>query len=88
MISATAVGIHDPDEERKIRYEQYTSSDVTLPEHLLFQLQFCVPSKKACRIVGRYIIESLDENGYMTLTVEEMARGNRGSGGKVRGSAG
>lgn len=62
----------DPDEKEN-SYEQYTTSDITLPEHLMFQLQFA-SHKKGCRLVGRYIIESLDENGYMTLTVEEIAR--------------
>lgn len=62
----------DP-EEKENSYEQYTSSDVTLPEHLMFQLQFA-SHKRGCRNVGRYIIESLDENGYMTLTVEEIAK--------------
>lgn len=60
-------------EEKENTYEQYVSSDVTLPEHLMFQLQFA-SSKKGCRRVGRYIIESLDENGYMTSTVEEISR--------------
>ena len=62
----------DP-EEKENSYEQYTTSDVTLPEHLMFQLQFA-SHKKGCRSVGRYIIESLDENGYMTLTVDEISR--------------
>lgn len=62
----------DP-EEKENAYEQYTTADVTLPEHLMFQFQF-VTVKKGCRNVGRYIIESLDENGYMTLTVEEISR--------------
>lgn len=62
----------DPDEKENA-YEQYTTSDVTLPEHLMFQLQFA-SHKKGCRNVGRYIIESLDENGYMTLTIDEIAR--------------
>ena len=59
-------------EEKENTYEQYTSSDVTLPEHLMFQLQFA-EIDKSCRKVGKYIIESLDENGYMTLTVAEIA---------------
>ncbi len=62
----------DPDEKEN-SYEQYTTSDITLPEHLMFQLQFA-SHKKGCRLVGKYIIESLDENGYMTLTVEEIAK--------------
>lgn len=60
-------------EEKENNYEQYvSSSDVTLPEHLMFQLQFAAP-KKDCRRIGKYIIESLDENGYLTSTVEEIA---------------
>lgn len=59
-------------EEKENTYEQYVSSDVTLPEHLMFQLQFA-SSRKGCRRVGKYIIESLDENGYMTCTVPEIA---------------
>ena len=53
-------------------FEQYVSSDITLHEHLLFQFQFA-SAKRSCRNMGRYIIESLDENGYMTLSREEIA---------------
>ncbi|MDY4958995.1 MAG: RNA polymerase sigma-54 factor, partial [Lentihominibacter sp.] len=49
-------------------FERYAVNDVTLPEHLMFQYQLASMSK-GCRRVGRYIIESLDENGYMTSTV-------------------
>ena len=60
-------------DDKENNYEQYvSSSDVTLPEHLMFQLQFAAP-KKDCRKIGKYIIESLDENGYMTSSVEEIA---------------
>lgn len=54
-------------------YERYVTSDMTLPEHLLFQMQFALDTEEEQRI-GRYIIESLDENGYMTLTTEEIGR--------------
>lgn len=60
-------------ESEEYSYEQYTCAEVTLSEHLLFQLQFAEMSK-SCRTIGKYIIESLDDNGYMTLTVEEIAR--------------
>lgn len=63
-----------PSEDDKERnYERYVTSDVTLPEHLMFQLQFA-DLGKCGRRVGKYIIESLDENGYMTLTTEEIAK--------------
>lgn len=54
-------------------FERYAVNEVTLPEHLMFQYQLASMSK-GCRRVGRYIIESLDENGYMTSTVEEIAQ--------------
>ena len=59
-------------ESAEYSYEQYTSAEITLPEHLMLQLQ-CAPSKKNCKEIGKYIIESLDDNGYMTLTLEEIS---------------
>ncbi len=59
-------------EDKDYSYEQYVSAEITLPEHLMFQLQFA-SGNKTCRKIGRYIIESLDENGYMTLEDEEIA---------------
>ncbi len=53
-------------------YERHVSNDVTLTEHLMFQLQFaplCASRRKA----GRYIIESLDDNGYLTQSRGELA---------------
>ncbi len=60
------------DESKEMSYEQFVSNDITLSEHLLFQLQFSDGDKYVKR-VGRYIIESLNQNGYMTLSVEEIA---------------
>jgi len=60
-------------EKSDYTYEQFVSSEITLTEHLMFQLQFA-PIKRSCRNIGRYIIESLDENGYMTLSLEEIAK--------------
>ncbi|MBQ4596655.1 MAG: RNA polymerase factor sigma-54, partial [Firmicutes bacterium] len=71
-------------EDKENNYEQYvSSSDVTLPEHLMFQLQFAAP-KKECRKIGKYIIESLDENGYMTSSEEEIAAATGVTEEKVR----
>lgn len=53
-------------------FEQFVSSDVSLTEHLMFQLQF-VSMKKSCRLVAKYMIEALDDNGYLTQPVEELA---------------
>ena len=54
-------------------YERYVDNDMTLPEHLLFQLQFAARTEEE-RAIGEYIIESLDENGYMTLSTEEIGK--------------
>ena len=65
-------GEYTPDEDKNDPLERYVSSDVTLPEHLLFQMQCAELSSEEKRI-GDYIIESLDENGYLTSSAKEMA---------------
>lgn len=59
-------------DDKDYSFEQYVTTDITLPEHLMFQLQFASGSR-SCRNIGRYVIESLDENGYMTSSEEEIA---------------
>ncbi|MDR1571554.1 MAG: RNA polymerase factor sigma-54 [Clostridiales Family XIII bacterium] len=59
-------------ERSEYSYEQFVSSEVSLAEHLLFQLQFA-DLKRRCKQVGKYVIESLDQNGYMTQTEDEIA---------------
>lgn len=63
---------YDPN-QNDYSYEQVVSSDITLTEHLMFQLQF-VSMKRSCRQIAKYMIEALDENGYLTQQVEEMAK--------------
>ncbi len=60
-------------ENKDYTYENYVSSDITLTEHLMFQLQFATLPKR-CRLVGKYMIEGLDQNGYLTMSVEEVAK--------------
>ena len=54
-------------------FERYVDNDLTLPEHLLFQFQFAAVSEEKQRI-GEYIIEALDENGYLTSSVEGIGK--------------
>ncbi|MCQ2546589.1 MAG: RNA polymerase factor sigma-54 [Clostridia bacterium] len=68
--------------EKDSNFERTVVNEVTLPEHLMFQYQFAAMSK-GCRRVGKYIIESLDENGYMTSSVSEIARATGVSEAKV-----
>lgn len=53
-------------------FEQFVSADTTLTDHLLFQLQFTI-LKNRHKNIARFIIESLDRNGYLTMGVEEIA---------------
>ncbi|WP_129596195.1 RNA polymerase factor sigma-54 [Anaerophilus nitritogenes] len=59
-------------EKEDTSFEQFVSADITLTEHLLFQLQFAVLKEKY-KSIGRYIIESLDVNGYLNTSISEIA---------------
>ncbi|QEK11855.1 RNA polymerase factor sigma-54 [Crassaminicella thermophila] len=59
-------------DKEEVSFEQFVSSDITLTEHLLFQLQFAILKDKYKKI-GKYIIESLDVNGYLIVSISEIA---------------
>ena len=65
-------GIRDR-EQSDFSYEHFISSEVSLTDHLMMQLDF-VPMKPACKMIAKYLIESLDENGYLTSTVKEVCQ--------------
>lgn len=65
-------GEYRREEKQQYPYEQHAANDVTLVEHLMFQLQFA-PLCEAQRKIGKYIIESLDDNGYLTQSRSELA---------------
>ena len=65
-------GEYRREEKQQYPYEQHAANDVTLVEHLMFQLQFA-PLCEAQRKTGKYIIESLDDNGYLTQSRSELA---------------
>lgn len=67
-------GEYRREEKQQYPYEQHAANDVTLVEHLMFQLQFA-PLCAAQRKTGKYIIESLDDNGYLTQSRQELAAG-------------
>lgn len=53
-------------------YEQYASVEDTLTDYLMEQLEFSdIKGIKAQ--IGRYIIEAVDDNGYLSLSIEEIA---------------
>lgn len=64
---------YTPDYDDDYTYEQYAYEEDTLTDYLLMQLHFS--SLKGCRAeIGKYIIEAIDDNGYLTLSVEEISR--------------
>ena len=53
-------------------YENIIFKNPTLQEHLMFQYQL-THSDAACQHVCEFIINSLDDNGYLTMKIEEIA---------------
>ncbi|MBA1334861.1 MAG: RNA polymerase sigma-54 factor RpoN [Firmicutes bacterium] len=63
---------YQEDNDNDYSYENYVANETTLRDHLLFQLHVTILSDMHRRI-GEYIIESLDDNGYLTATIEEIS---------------
>lgn len=57
--------------EEKFTFEHFATAKTTLRDHLMEQL-YCVRMSDSCQKVCKYIIESLDDNGYFTLSDEEI----------------
>lgn len=63
----------DPDEHPETSYENLITYSYKLKDHLISQLNMS-HVKARMKAIGEYIIESLDENGYLTISVEDMAK--------------
>jgi len=59
-------------ENKETSFENYISAKTSLKEHLLFQLHLTVFDQNAKRI-GEFIIESIDKNGYLNNSLEDIA---------------
>ena len=59
-------------EKEEFSFERYVSYKYTLVDHLLPQLAFSGLSEEELK-VGRYIIECIDDNGYLTSSIEEIS---------------
>jgi len=60
-------------EQEDISFEQFISKDETLEDYLLTQLTFS-KLKGRCAKIGRFLIEAIDDNGYLTLDLETVAK--------------
>ncbi len=54
-------------------YEQYVSDEDTLEDYLLMQLEFS-NLKEEKHNIGLKIIEAIDDNGYLSVPIEEIAQ--------------
>jgi RNA polymerase sigma-54 factor len=61
----------DGDENSEFSYENFVTYSYTLKDHLISQL-LVSPINEKLRDIGEYIIECLDENGYLTITLQDM----------------
>ncbi len=60
-------------EQNDYSYEHFVSTETSLTDHLMMQLDF-LKMKPACKMIARYLIEALDENGYLTSSVKEVCQ--------------
>lgn len=58
--------------EEKPTIEKYVKNNVSLHEHLEFQLHLAVRDETA-KVIGNYLIGCINENGYLCGTVSEAA---------------
>ena len=61
------------DDSPEVSYENFITYGDTLKDHLLFQFNSLKMAKKE-RKIGQFIIESIDDNGYLSISVEEIAK--------------
>lgn len=60
------------DSDEKQSFESYTSKKMSLKDHLMVQLGVSVVTNKEKRI-GEFIIESLDNKGYLGCSVQDIS---------------
>jgi len=60
------------DSDDKQSFESYTSKKMSLKDHLMVQLGVSVKTNKEKRI-GEFIIESLDNKGYLSCSVQDIS---------------
>jgi len=63
------------EDSEKPSFEKFLSSTQNLADHLLWQLSVSICSEQV-RKIAEMIIGNLDENGYLTTTLEEIAQNN------------
>ena len=62
----------ESEDSTEFSYENFFTYGDTLKDHLLFQFNSLKMDKKQKKI-GLFIIESIDDNGYLSITTDEIA---------------
>jgi RNA polymerase sigma-54 factor len=57
----------------KQSFERYASRQVSLQEHLQFQLDLCQADSRQ-HAIGQYIIGCIDDKGYLCMEIDEIAQ--------------
>lgn len=60
-------------DKEEYSFEQFTSKEETLEDYLLLQLTFSSLKDNDLKI-GRYLVEAIDDNGYLTVSCEQVSR--------------
>ncbi|MCG4583399.1 RNA polymerase sigma-54 factor, partial [Anaerosalibacter bizertensis] len=58
--------------EKEVTYDNFVTHSSSLKEHLLLQLNLNI-CDKIDRLIGKIIIESIDENGYLVTPIDSLA---------------
>lgn len=78
---------NDPDSDSDFTYEKYISEETTLYDYLIEQLTFTELEEDDVRI-GEYIINEIDEGGYLRASAEDIAQEFCVSVGRVQSIVG
>lgn len=60
-------------DKEEYSFEQFTSKEETLEDYLLLQLTFSKLKDLDLKI-GRFLVEAIDENGYLTVSCPQVAK--------------
>lgn len=61
-----------PAEDQPMTFDQYTSKEETLSDHLMMQLGLSKLNDMDMKI-GRFLIDALDDNGYLTMELPQIS---------------
>jgi RNA polymerase sigma-54 factor len=75
------------DDPERPSFEHFLSQPDTLTDHLLWQLG-SLPLREELRVAAELIVGNLNEDGYLTATVDELVAGLGGEGGFGETAAG